>query len=149
MLAVLQVFGQSQLCCQHHIFPASVWAVTEPLLCTCHKKQPSGAQVLPGPFRQHFNSVDHVNGDLSRLAQVAWNVVLCRIASAEKPALEKRRSGLSLKDHTEPRKQTLSQYLQSMRKPGRHKDDMQSLKAGGRSDSISRGKGITLPLPAV
>ncbi len=83
------------------------------------------------------------------LMQVAWNVVLCRIASSEKPTPEKRRTGLGVKDHAEPRKQTLSQYLQSMRKPGRHKDDLLPLKVGGRSDSISRGKGITLPLPAV
>ena len=80
---------------------------------------------------------------------MAWNVVLCRIASADKPALEKRRSGAGLKDHDEPRKQTLSQYLQSMRKPGRHKEELLPLKAGLRADSISRGKGITIPLPAV
>ena len=60
------------------------------------------------------------------LMQMAWNVVLCRIASSEKPALEKRRSGdLGPRTYAQrPKKQTLSQYLQSMRKPGRHKPEI-------------------------
>ncbi|KAK9818637.1 hypothetical protein WJX74_006768 [Apatococcus lobatus] len=83
--------------------------------------------------------------------QMAWNVVLCRIASAEKPALEKRRSSdLGSKSRTQrPKKQTLSQYLQSMRKPGRHKAEILPLNAGSRPATISHSKAITPPMQAV